>query len=242
MAETPKSPTLLTDVTSQNIRQEKEQIYRVDLVSNQILKEAITAPLQLDQKLMNRSIGNILNALRVIPFLKKRSNKTQKKNLDHSSNSVDLWKELLEDENNKKVITDGFWLIILYKNEFKFQSSSEDKLLYKKIESALLDRIACNYIDFTQKYENKNEARRFFQIYFDILAQGVFYCFFYSFPKSRPLFDNEYKIYIFKIFSYLLTGLKISHKSTFITGWSFIESWKLDLGDGDVLKQSKIII
>lgn len=58
---------------------------------------------------------------------------------------------------------------------------------------------------------------------------------------SRLEFDDQYKKYVFNIFSELFTGLKIAHKSQFIPGWRFVTNWKLDLGAGDVLKQSILI-
>lgn len=80
------------------------------------------------------------------------------------------------------------------------------------------------------------------QIYFDIVAQGVFYSFFYAFPRSRLEFDDNYKKYVFSVFSKLFTDMEISHHSEFIKGYNFIENWKLDLGAGDVLKQSRHMI
>lgn len=83
---------------------------------------------------------------------------------------------------------------------------------------------------------------KLWQIYFDIVAQGVFYSFFYAFPRSRLEFDDNYKKYVFSIFSRLFTDMEISHHSEFIKGYNFIENWKLDLGAGDVLKQSMHIV
>lgn len=71
------------------------------------------------------------------------------------------------------------------------------------------------------------------------MAQGVFYSFFYAFPKSRKEFDDNYKKFVFDIFTQLFTDMEISRHSEFVKGYNFIDSWKLDLGAGDVLKQSK---
>ena len=116
---------------------------------------------------------------------------------------------------------------------------SAGERLYMQIEEAILNRMAENYIKFMINCEGK-EKELFFQIYFDIVAQGVFYWFFYVFPRSRLEFDNNYKKYIFNVFAELFTGLKIAHKSQFIKDWKFVTDWKLDLGAGDVLKQSKL--
>lgn len=107
---------------------------------------------------------------------------------------------------------------------------------YEAVENALLDRMACSYHDMMEEFQGE-EYKLFFQIYFDIVAQGVFYSFFYAFPKSRQEFDDKYKRYVFSIFTDLFTNMDISYHSNFIKGYKFIDGWKLDLGAGDVLKQ-----
>ena len=101
--------------------------------------------------------------------------------------------------------------------------------------------MAINYVDFIASCANINNSDKdlFFQIYFDIVAQGVFYSFFYAFPISRRAFDDCYKKYIFSQFTTFFTGLKISHKSQFKKDWKFIEDWCLDLGAGNVLKMNQ---
>lgn len=84
------------------------------------------------------------------------------------------------------IITDGFWLIILYKNKERF-NKNDLKAKFDAIESSILNRIAINYVSFTSP--NKQMKKRlkdlFFEIYFDIVSQGVFYSFFYAFPRNR---------------------------------------------------------
>ena len=67
----------------------------------------------------------------------------------------------------------------------------------------------------------------------------MFYSFFYAFPKTRKEFDDSYKVFVFNIFTELFTDMEISRHSVFVKNYSFIDSWKLDLGAGDVLKQSR---
>lgn len=126
-----------------------------------------------------------------------------------------------------------------YDNE-QFFDDKELEEIYQNIENSILDRMASNYIEFMIGCDGK-EKDLFFQIYFDIVAQGVFYSFFYAFPKSRLQFDDEYKKFVFHVFAELFTGLKITYKSQFIKGWTFVTNWKLDLGAGDVLQQSKFL-
>lgn len=68
----------------------------------------------------------------------------------------------------------------------------------------------------------------------------MFYSFFYAFPKSRQEFDDSYKKYVFNVFAELFTDMEISHHSEFVRGYRFIENWRLDLGAGDVLRQSTL--
>jgi hypothetical protein len=101
--------------------------------------------------------------------------------------------------------------------------------------------MAIRYVDYIASVAHVRESDKdlFFQIYFDIVAQGVFYSFFYAFPKSRNHFNDNYKKYIFGQFTMFFTGLKISHKSQFKKDWKFIEDWCLDLGAGNVLKMNQ---
>ncbi len=57
----------------------------------------------------------------------------------------------------------------------------------------------------------------------------MFYSFFYSFPKSRSLFNDDLKRDLVEEFSYLFTGVKISNTNKY---W---EKWNLDLGAGNIL-------
>lgn len=43
---------------------------------------------------------------------------------------------------------------------------------------------------------------------------------------------------MFSVFAELFTDMEISYHSQFVKGYYFIENWRLDLGAGDVLKQS----
>lgn len=66
-------------------------------------------------------------------------------------------------------------------------------------------------------------------MYFDIIAQAVFYSFFYAFPKSRSEFANDLKSDLINEFSHLFTGIQITNSYEY---WS---KWNLDLGAGNIL-------
>lgn len=53
-------------------------------------------------------------------------------------------------------------------------------------------------------------------------------------------FDDSYKKSVFRVFTSLFTDMEISQHSEFVKGYTFIDSWKLDLGAGDILKQSSL--
>jgi len=61
------------------------------------------------------------------------------------------------------------------------------------MEENLLDRIAKNYINMLLSIEDPVDNQSFFKRYFDIIAQAVFYSYFYAFPKSRSEFNDELK-------------------------------------------------
>lgn len=67
----------------------------------------------------------------------------------------------------------------------------------------------------------------FFEKFFDIIAQSVFYSLFYAFPKSRSQLNNEMKRELLNIFSRLFTGMEIKSAK--------YDHWNFDLGTGDIL-------
>lgn len=173
--------------------------------------------------------NNIMNTLHFL--------NTKTKDVDKEQRFLD-WRKRLELSENENIITDGFWLILLRKNINQYKDKARK---IKEIEGILLDRIAVNYVGLMERAFGIDKAL-FFQIYFDIISQGVFYSFFYAFPKSREVFNDSFKRFIFDTFTQLFTGINISPKSKFIKGsdYEFISHWCLDLGAGDVLKSSSI--
>jgi hypothetical protein len=93
-----------------------------------------------------------------------------------------------------------------------------------------LDRIAANYVSFTIVENVKIDMQtksKFFESFYDIISQSVFYSLFYAFPKSRSLLNNEMKRKLLNIFSRLFTGMKIKSAK--------YEHWTLDLGTGNIV-------
>ncbi|KAL4475443.1 hypothetical protein ABPG72_022078 [Tetrahymena utriculariae] len=161
------------------------------------------------------------------------------KKVKRRETEYDKWLRYLSLEENVAIVSDSFWYAIS-----KFQEKRLSKLLtpdefkveekkFKQIQERLLNRIARNYVNILLSIENKNDNNTFFKKYFDIIAQAVFYSFFYAFPKSRSEFGNELKSDLINEFSYLFTGIQITNSQKY---WS---QWNLDLGAGNILAEDK---
>jgi len=162
----------------------------------------------------------------------------------------DAWKKELSSEENKFVISDAFWYMICKWHEqeeddyedhrdnqevpeslthSRLENSLSTMEYYKEVDAFLKKRLAKNYVNLFLSVDEKHKES-FFQEYFNILSQGVFYSFFYAFPKSRDDFNNEVKKKFLLEFSQLFTGIKISNPATYYS------KWYLDLGAGNILK------
>lgn len=136
----------------------------------------------------------------------------------------DEWDKIFDMEHADAIISDSFWYVIC--KVFKKQDAK-----YKPYKQYLLDRIAANYVSFTIVEGVKVDLQvraKFFESFYDIIAQSVFYSLFYAFPKSRSLLNNEMKRKLLNIFSKLFTGMEIKSAK--------YEHWRLDLGTGNILQ------
>lgn len=71
--------------------------------------------------------------------------------------------------------------------------------------------------------------RKFFEQFFDIISQSVFYSLFFAYPKSRgQTLNNEMKRKLLNIFSKLFTGMKIQSAS--------FEHWYPVMGQGGMMQ------
>lgn len=130
-------------------------------------------------------------------------------------------------EHADAIISDCFWFVICK----VFIKKPE----YEAHKEFLLDRIAANYVSFTIADENdygslkidKKQKERFFKVFYDIIAQSVFYSLFYAFPKSRSSLNDDMRRKLINIFSKMFTGMKIKSAK--------FDHWRLDLGTGNIL-------
>ena len=193
-----------------------------------------------------RVLLNLLNSLS--DFFTKESKTCGLKNAS--------LKDFINRRENQIILSNSIWLVIMQYNfgylvrkepknahtPFKsFRKSNSGKQVEKTVskqiralKQELHKQIALNYIALTKSMD-KNFKRIIEKIYFDIVAQGVFYSLFYAFPKSRVDFNYNFRYFLFSMMSMFFTGLKISPVAKFSSHWNFVDDWYLDLGAGNVL-------
>jgi hypothetical protein len=99
-------------------------------------------------------------------------------------------------------------------------------------QEKLLDNIAGNYIELTLQAKPQHKEK-FFEIYYDCLAQAVFYCYFFAYPQSRnDILSEDFMNFLFRTISKQITGMPICSRG--------FESWSFDLGAGNILEKGKI--
>jgi len=140
------------------------------------------------------------------------------------------------------MVGDSFWFIVAffqYNTQVKVNdgvSVMMSKLSEAKIENEeILKRIAFNYFHFFIKicevYEEKTDKIKKDRIqknFYDFISQCVFYSIYLAFPKSRHIFNTDFKNSIICLFAYLYNGLTLEKYS--------IEHWDLDLGTGNIIE------
>lgn len=84
------------------------------------------------------------------------------------------------------------------------------------------------HMDFQVK---QGIRRKFFEQFYDIIAQSVFYSLFFAYPKSRgQTLNNDMKRKLLNIFSKLFTGMKIQSAS--------FDHWIPVMGNGSLLNNA----
>ena len=158
-----------------------------------------------------------------------------KKNATKNFSTKGLFIPILNDPKFNKLldalILDSFWFIVAY-----IQSCNLNKsylIEQKTIEYlAILKRISTNYFRFFINLCDDacivKKKDPILNVFRDFIAQCVFYSLHMKFPKSRHLFNEEFKKRILSIFAYLYNGVKTDNNFT-------IDHWDLDLGLGNIL-------
>jgi Protein of unknown function len=129
------------------------------------------------------------------------------------------WKKYFESAENTSIINNLFWYSLcklMHPNKFF------------DIEEQLLDKIAASYVELFVSVELLYRDK-FFQTYYDCLAQAVFYSFFFAYPQSRSfIVSEEFMSSLFSMMSEQITGMPVCNLG--------YEKWHFDLGAGNILR------
>lgn len=115
------------------------------------------------------------------------------------------------------LISDGFWYFIcsIFKGE-------EAKKKYAAHNEFLLDRMAANYVSYTLVEDidiSRKTSERFFNAFYNHLAQAIYHCLKTAFPKNRNRIEKaETKRALLNTFSELFTGMII--QSAKFSNWT----------------------
>ena len=142
------------------------------------------------------------------------------------------------------LISDSFWFVVCFfqsKNE-NYSKNEEDmqnskiKIVSKneqtKLISEILCRMSCNYFKFFIRVCDMGQTRKndsALNSFKNFMSHSVYYSIYLAFPKSRHLFNEEFRNRIVYFFTYLFNGL--------VSESNFVElQWGLDLGKGNIIE------
>jgi hypothetical protein len=144
------------------------------------------------------------------------------------------------------LISDGFWFIVgFFQNSNENLIEKEDDIRIKKIKisnrnekklviSSILRRMSTNYFKFFIRVCDMGPSRKndpALNAFRDFISQCVFYSIYLAFPKSRHLFNEDFRNRIVFFFAYLFNGL--TSENTFA-----VLHWELDLGKGNIIENN----
>ena len=144
------------------------------------------------------------------------------------------------------LISDSFWFVVCFfqsKNE-NYSKSEDDpqnpkiKTISKneqiKLISEILCRMSCNYFKFFIRVCDMGQTRKndsALNSFKNFMSHSVYYSIYLAFPKSRHLFNEEFRNRIVYFFTYLFNGL--------VSENNFVElHWELDLGKGNIIENN----
>ena len=141
------------------------------------------------------------------------------------------------------LISDSFWFVVCFfqskndnyiKNEDEVQNPKIkiSKGEQTKLISEILCRMSCNYFKFFIRVCDMGQTRKndsALNSFKNFMSHSVYYSIYLAFPKSRHLFNEEFRNRIVYFFTYLFNGL--------VSENNFVElQWGLDLGKGNIIE------
>ncbi len=144
------------------------------------------------------------------------------------------------------LISDSFWFVVcFFQSKNENYSKSEDEPQNPKIKtiskneqikliSEILCRMSCNYFKFFIRVCDMGQTRKndsALNSFKNFMTHSVYYSIYLAFPKSRHLFNEEFRNRIVYFFTYLFNGL--------VSENNFVElQWGLDLGKGNIIENN----
>ena len=144
------------------------------------------------------------------------------------------------------LISDSFWFIVcFFQSKNNNEIKPDDDLQTKRMKinnrnenfqiiSQILKRMSCNYFKFFIRVCDMGPSRKndpALNAFRDFISQCVFYSIYLAFPKSRHLFNEDFRNRIVFFFAYLFNGL--TSENTFA-----VLHWELDLGKGNIIENN----
>lgn len=130
------------------------------------------------------------------------------------------------------LISDSFWFVVCFFQISNINEKNKVDELKKKV-SEILRRVSTNYFKFFINLcdddcviKKKDPVLNMFR---DFMAQCVFFSLYLAFPKSREIFNDEFRNKIISLFSYLYNGLNTQNNYS-------NNNWDLDLGKGNIIE------
>ena len=142
------------------------------------------------------------------------------------------------------LISDSFWFVVCFfqsKNDTYIKSDDDGdnpkiKIFSRneqiKLISEILCRMSTNYFKFFIRVCDMGQTRKndaALNSFKNFMSHSVYYSIYLAFPKSRHLFNEEFRNRIVYFFTYLFNGL--------VSENNFVElQWGLDLGKGNIIE------
>ncbi len=161
---------------------------------------------------------------------------TVKKNATKNFTQRGKFNPVLSDPNLNPLvdalISDSFWFVVCF---FQISNTIEKKKIeeLRKHVNETLKRISTNYFKFFINLcdddcgiKKKDPVLNMFK---DFMSQCVFFSLYLAFPKSRDIFNEDFRNKIISLFSFLYNGLTSNNNYQ-------INNWDLDLGKGNIIQ------